>query len=689
MALGVDARPTRRPPHRELAVCTLAEVAWLALLPCALLTFAATMLLGPPLGRALFAPQGMTFFPTALPAVRPEATEHARYGIALLGPVLLAGVVLLAARRPIRAPPYAAGRLVAAVQVLLVAFLFACVWLQRRPIGPPVYSPPQRRAYFTTPTLLVAAAIAIALAAVLSHTATRRRAAALLRESRRRRLAAIAVAVALLGLWLLSAVTTDAAVGAGFPTVGSNLAIWLDEAMAVVNGQPPLVHLQAQYSQLWPYASGATMAALGSSLGVFVATMLAGTAAAMLAVLALLRRVARSWPAALLLFAPFLATSFFRQAGTLADRYTPLQLFSAFPMRYGGPFVLAWLTARHLDGARPRRRGPLFLAAGLVAINNPDFGLPALGATLAALLLAERPGSWGAVARLGRDLALGLAGAAAVVAALTLAVAGSLPHFGTALVFARIYGVEGFGMLPMRALGMPLVVYATFVAAIAAAAVRAARRTEDATLTGSLAWAGVFGLGAGAYFVGHSHPDVLIDLFSAWALALALLLVLVVRDAAGRKRWRPTAPAMAVFAGAGLAVCSLAQTPAPGPQLQRLSRSTPVPVLRPLDEARAIGAQARRGEPIAIFAPLGHRVADDAGVVDVLPFSDVRQLVTRQQLEDAVRALRSAGGTRAVVAGWAVPRELVEALVADGFRPSASSGSPGLEWLEDARAPGR
>jgi hypothetical protein len=251
------------------------------------------------------------------------------------------------------------------------------------------------------------------------------------------------------------------------------------------------------------------------------------------------------------------------------------------------------------------------------------------------------------------------------------------------LEFVRLFGLEGWCMLPMRALGLPLVLFATFTAAVVAAAVRSVSREDDASLTGSLAWAGMFGLGAGGYFVGRSHPDVLISLFSAWALTLALLLVLIVREGAKREHWRPSVAALGVFAAAGLAVCSLAQTPVPGPQLDRLDRTTPTPVLRPLEDERAIAAQTKPGEPIAIFAPLGHRLAYDVGIVDVLPFSDVRQVLTRQQLDDAVQALRTAGGTTVVVASWAVPQEIVDALTAEGFRPIPSRETSGLEWLVD------
>ncbi len=664
--------------------CTPAQVVWLALLPCAALTLLALLVLGPPLGDALLAPRGMAFWPRSQAAVLPEPAEHGRYAIALLGPLLLSGAVLLAARRAVPAWPRALALLVPATQALLLAFLAACVWAQRTTVFGAPYEPiPRERAYFSTTTLLVAGALAAALAYALSRAEAVRRAGELLRDTPRRRAAAIAIATLLLAVWLLMAVNSEATVGATIGVVGANVSNWLDEATSVLNGQPPLVHLRAQYAQLWPYLSAGAMAVLGTSVGVFVATMLAGTAATMLAVLALLRRVAGSWLGALALWAPFLATSFFVEAGTLTDRYTPAHLFSLFPMRYGGAYVLAWLTVRGLDGARPRRPAWLFLVGGLVVVNNVEFGLPALGATLAALLWTERLTPRRA-ARLAGEAALGLAGAVAAVAALTLIVAGSLPHFGLALTFSRMFGLEGFGMLPMRTLGFHLVIYATFAAALVVATLRAIGGTNDRALTGALAWIGVFGLGAGAYFAGRSHPDTLIALFSAWALALALLLVAVVRDAAARPGWRPSIAALGLFAAAGLAVCSLAQTPAPWGQVERLGHTTPTPVLLPLDQQHAIAGQVRRGAAVAILAPGGHRIADALGVVDVTPYADIR-LIAPRQLTDTIAALRAAGGTQLFLARWLASDEQLAALAAAGFRQTQVSEEADLATFVDTR----
>ena len=150
-----------------------------------------------------------------------------------------------------------------------------------------------------------------------------------------------------------------------------------------------------------------------------------------------------------------------------------------------------------------------------------------------------------------------------------------------------------------------------------------------------LAWAGLFGLGAGMYYVGRSHPDTLRHEFPAWAFALALLTIAAVEGAVG------AAPAPAdsaigallVLFGFGLAACSLAQTPPPWEQLAAPAGAVqadghspdPEPLVPPARAStrRFVAALAdgrdrfvyKRGAPVAIMLPAGHRVADAYGVV--------------------------------------------------------------------------
>src|SRR6185436_11027997 len=174
----VAAREPRPMPEAAQAAdrrpATVGELVWLAVLPCAVFAIAAGLLLGRPLGAALFAPgPAAEILPGAL--IRPEPTEHARYVVAVLAPLLLVGVAVLAARRRIVAsrPQVVA---VAAVELLLVgfvAFLFVAQHTLTYRSGIFTLYPP--RMYFTWRAVAFAVLAAGALAALLrSEAATAR-----------------------------------------------------------------------------------------------------------------------------------------------------------------------------------------------------------------------------------------------------------------------------------------------------------------------------------------------------------------------------------------------------------------------------------------------------------------------------------------------------------------------------------
>ncbi|HEX5146546.1 MAG TPA: hypothetical protein VFV85_05955 [Conexibacter sp.] len=667
------------------ATASPGEIAWIAAIPFALLLLAAVLVLAVPLGDALLEPPRSGWWPFWGPRLGhlPEPEEHAAYLFALLAPAALCAAVVLAARRGVHAPAGALRRLVGASGALLVAFVLVCLVAQRRLLfGVPYEFTPFHRAYFTPATLVVAAVLTAAGVALLHSDAALARVAGWTRESRGRALAAGVLAALATAIWVLPGLHTDASVGTANPFTAENIPFWLDEPFAVLDGRYPLVDFHAQYAQLIPYLVAVPMKLIGSTIAVWTATLVTGSALALLAVHALLRRVTRSALLALGLYLPVLATGFFTEAGPLANRHGPVTLLSMFPMRYGGAYLLAWLTARHLDGAAPRRLWPLAFAGGLVLVNNVEFGLPALAGTLLALALHDPPRSRARAGRLAGELALGLLTALAAVALLTLVVAGSLPHLGMALTFVRIYGAYGFGNLPMPDLGFHLAIYVTFAAALVCAVVRAAgRATEDRLLTAMLAWAGVFGLGAGAYYVGRSLPQVLISVFSAWALALALLLVVIVRALARRPARRPALPELAVLAGFGLAVCSLAQTPLPWTQVQRLQRHTAVPAYAHTATERFVAAHARRGERVVILGPLGHRIAYDLHLDDVSPYSTIESMPLERQLSETIAVLRREGGRELFLPIQQVAREQVQAVEQAGFHVAAT-GTPAQNAIE-------
>lgn len=649
-----------------------ADVAWLLLAPFLLLAAPLTVVLAGPLGGLLFPDPGYHYW-SEITVVRKPAVQ-AGCVLAIGWSVVFVAALVTLAQRPLHLPVAPRRAAVVVVQALLVALLAAC-WIAQRGIA----SGDARRVYFTTSTVVVALALAVVVAAVL----VRRGRAGARREPRparprlRRALAWGSAAVALVAtaVWVLPAVYTDAGLRAG-PDALFLGAWFLDESSAVLNGRWPLVDMVA-YGNLWPYLVAVPLGAFGDTYLTYTTTMAVLTAVGLLALFATLVRVTRQPALALALYLPVLAMAFFLEVGTLVARYSPGTYYGMFPLRFAGPCLLALLTTLHV-GADPRRRSRtilLFAAGGLVALNNLDFGSGALAGAAVAVALVRGAFQPRALARLLAELALGLALALALVVINTLLRAGELPNFSLLTRYGRIFVVGGNGNLPLPALGLHVAIAVTFAGALATAGVRAAARTPNVELTAMLAFSGLFGLGASLYYYAYrSHPDVLINLFPIWAFSLALLVV-VVRDST-LASGRIALPGLAVLFAFGLAACSLAQAPDPWAQARRIDGRLapgeqsyiPANAFRAPALRRIVADGTRPAEPVLILSPTGHRVAEDAGVVNVSPYPGLGQMPAREQLTESIEALRDAGGTKVFVLDR-VPQQFQTDMRRRGFAP--------------------
>jgi hypothetical protein len=636
---------------REKRELPTPEIAWLLTIPVAILTVAAMLTLGGPAGTLLLSNHGQEILPEWQFALLPKTAERARYLIAVAAPMVLAAATLLVSYRAPRLAPGVTRALVKVSQTAGAAFVVACVWVQRTIVFGEVNGYPKaefphgvRLSYFTIRTLLVATLIAAALALATKSDRIRGRAVAVIQRPGRR-VAVIAVALAALAtvIWVMAGVNFSDTIGNASPATIDNVKWPLDETFAVLDGRSPLVNFTSQYGSLWPYLIALVMSVLGTTFTVFSVTTCAITALSLLAVFAVLRRVAGSAVSALLLYLPFLANGFFAMEKGLVNRFGDLTLYSVFPIRYAGPYLLVWLLARHLDGTRPRRRWIVFLLGGLVILNNVDFGVPAFAATLAATLWHQPPRSRAEAARLLRDALAGLLAAYALVSVLTLSRTGSLPSLGVLFFFARLYGLAGWGDLQTPTLGFHIVIYLTYAAAIVLASVRAIHGDRERLLTALLVWSGVFGIGIGGYYMGRSSPEALPSMFSAWTLTLALLALAAVRGISRDPRRRLTIAHAAVFFGIALAACSLAQTPTPWTQVERLSKSAP-PVYTTPPAVKSLLVRYGGGRPEAIMSVRGPLFAYDSGVVDVSPYLGALAVLTRRQIDTTLSDLRNAGG---------------------------------------------
>jgi hypothetical protein len=617
------------------------ELAWIAALPCALLALVALVLLGPPLGHLLLMPRRGVLWPTIEALPQPE--QHGRFLVGLIGPLLLAAVVLAQPRLRLALRPAMIRRWVLASQLALLALLLASFAATNNVVLSADFLGWPHRAYFSWATLLVALLLApVALAALRHHGELTGWFARAARETPARRLVGAALAALYTAVWLTTAINLDSSIGNTIEAVSGHILWTMDEPFALLNGLTPLVDFRAQYGQVWAYVAAVPMALFGATIGTYTFVMAAGSGLAAFAVYAIFRRLVRSSIVALALYAPFLATAWFTIVGPFSDRFGPQNVYILWPIRFAGPVLLTWLTARHLDGAAPRRAWIVFAVAGLVAVNNPDFGLAAGLATFVALALITRRDRRG-VARLAGEAAAGGAAGVALFALLTLVRSGSLPHVGLLFEYSRLYAIDGWEQLPMPELGLYLPLFLTFVAALIVALVRLVRGASDTLLTGLLAWIGVFGTAGSVYYAGRAFSMTLFVFFAPWAFAVVLLLLVVVPALAARAWRRPTLPELAVLFAFGLVVCSLPQTPAPWTQIARIRDRTPQPVFRQLEAERLVAATARRGEKVGILTALSHRVAYDTGVVNVSPFASIESIATHEQLRDAIAVFRREG----------------------------------------------
>jgi hypothetical protein len=656
------------------------DAVWAALLVFGAALVVAMLVIASPLGHILVPTGGVRFFASSLPEVHPKATQEMRYALAAL---FAAGLALLVARgrqpRAITASSVArAGLRWAAIAGHLVV-LCVVVWTwQSQFRGLSGQFP---TTHFSYRDLSAAILIAAGLATI-AHVRPNWFQA---RARPRIWLVWPAITVLLTACWLLPDIFRAQNLAPALIGVTYHLQFTFDDFVAQLNGLTPLVDYNAQYASLLPVAVGPVLALAGTTVGAFTTIMCLLTLCSLFAVERTLAHVTRNESLAFVLYVPFLAASLFVAERVGDERFNFADYFAVFPLRYFGPYMLLWLCVRHLRGLRPNAGATLFLCVGLVLLNNVEFGLPALAATVVAIAAAGEVGR-PVLRPLVRSMALGLFSALALVSLLTLLRAGQLPDFSRLTLYSRVFGGAGFFLLPTPLDGFQLIVFMTFVASLLVAGLRYRSKASDCVHTATLAYCGVFGLGAGAYYMGRSHPVVLVALFSVWALTCALLALVALRAPARSGNWTRMRWWMAIVVSLvplGLAATAVTQFPAPWRQLKRIATSVPPPA--PYDVSSAVDFVRNTvapGEHVVLLAPLGHLIARDAGVRNVSPYSSPADIVSYEQLDEELAALAENHGRRFFVGGEnLVAPEIVSTLAADGFRPVSGSPSTLTEWV--------
>lgn len=251
-------------------------------------------------------------------------------------------------------------------------------------------------------------------------------------------------------------------------------------------------------------------------------------------------------------------------------------------------------------------------------------------------------------------------------------------------------------MQPIRPiLGLHVVIYLTFVVSLVAGVVDVIR-SEDFSprariLRGLLVYSGLFGLGAGAYWVGRSDPVALFGMFPTWGLSVAILCGAVLRVAATRPPMEPATLAPARVAGNRCPARLRAHDHRCGsdsfPRLAgatvhwRGSRHPPYAA-----RVQFISDRTVREEPVAILAPVGHLLARDAGVLNVSPYAFEASIVFYEQMDLLLGIIRKSGATKVFVGPtWA---ETSAYLAEKGFVAIASDAASELTAWQQSPGPG-
>jgi hypothetical protein len=638
------ANPAAPPSLRERLAAAPEEVAWIATIAGAIL-LAAVIAWVCPLIKGLYPSPDNNLFSDGRALVRPEPLEDVRSIVALATPFILAGaVILLGADRPSRRSTELP------ILVAQVAFGGLLIWAllgQRRQSG-------FLGDYFEQLLLSVPVLVAGLLIGLLTTLVAVRwrsladRVAAL--QGAGQWWIVLGLAAAATAVFVLPAVVTDGTVGNSGPLASGHIPTQGEDYFAVLNGRTPLVNYISQYVNLLSIAVEPILRTFDGSITSFSITMCVLSGLGMLAIFGMFGEVTRKPWAALVLYVPWVALSLFPWQDTGAIREFNGNYYGVLPGRYFGPFILAWLIARSTRAAIPK--WALFGFAGLVALNNWEFGSAALLAAIVAQLVAldrSKP-VWPALRSLAVQALAGVAGALALVCAITLIRAGELPDPSLLTYYSRVFLREAYGLLPMPARGLHWAVYATYVAALLLAAIRFVRRDPDRTTTAMLAFSATFGLTSAMYFVGRSSQFQLILLFPVWGLALALVALVALRAVQATRGDRESLrrlliPAAAALIGFGVMVATIGRISPPWRQIDRLRGSGhPLPLQGPADY---VARHTVPGEHVLIIGPLAeHLIADRAGVVNSSPLNGVIALLGPAEANRALDQLEDEGGTQ-------------------------------------------
>jgi hypothetical protein len=640
------------------------NAAWAAVVLVAVVAWAIGAWLLPALG--IVPESGLHFFPEVAPSIAPEPLEQQRYLLAVVAVLAVAPLAVLLQRQRRLDPILAAAPVVGLLGTLgvVVASLVRDHAVLARWF-------PRLDAVGAVAVLVVAGVLAWLAARPAARIVDRLDRAL----SRRPGDTGAFVLAFLLAAGVASVcLYTDNNVTLGPGQTWANMPFTFEDTYAVALGRTPLVDYTPQYSTLLSWLAAPLLSLRVPSIGVFTALMASVTTVTLMSLYLAYRMVSGSGGRALLLFVPTLGIGFVpavifpggQQIHTIAG------YFAAMPLRFSGPLVLlmtcVWAAGR--PGSR-RRVVTIGVVVAASFLMNPEFGVfAAAAAGLATLLAIRDDGPWHRREILGRlrDLVLGGVAFFVLFALATLIRSGSLPDPAALIYFNRQFAAAGFLLWPVdHLLGFHVLVFATCAGATIVGLATALFGTVRPGIEGRrsavlLIYAGVFGFGVFAYFMGRSVPDVLGSTFLGWAIALAALAWESARRLqAGGVSARVIAPGSVLILAAAvlLGVGGTARLGYIFKQPGRIAGdATNNPGLTMSSAVLAARECLRPGSDTVIFAAMPDRIAHEAHVRNWLPYNDPLSIVTEEQLDAVFDA---------------IDRRHIDAVLVEAFPPEVTT----------------
>lgn len=489
---------------------------------------------------------------------------------------------------------------------------------------------------------------------------------------------------------LLECVFTDDNIRRASGTISYHLPFTMGEFAAVINGRFPLVDFYSQYQNLLAHLLRPVFHVVGLSVTTFTAAMSLLSGIGFLFLYRVLWRVSGSAWLGLILYVPMLSVSMAEAETAGVNPSNAFNYYAVGPIRYFGTFLGAYLALLYLSAPTRRRLLWVSAIAVLIGLNNLDFGVPAaLGVLACTLLHPPRAGSesrWLRTLLAASIFVIGASLGFCAFLSFALVSTGTWPDLGILTEYQRTFAYLGFNMVPLPPNGLYRIMYITFICSLLYALFDGFSRSPEEfsparrLSTGMLAYASIAGFGVGTYFVGRSHPAVIIAIYPAWAFALALLLHRILSDArAATMRRRSDSAVVHALPTAGmLTLCAgliplVIHIPHVDREIDRIEYHSGGLGSRAARLASFVSKYVTHGSQTVIVAVDAHQVALEAGVQNMYPFAHPGSVLLKSQLRPVLESIERLPPGDQYVFGAVWP-EVAQFLVRSGFQQIDATG---------------